>query len=150
VIELNYAGFVIDVYMCELVFVNHVNICGRVHELTPKNGTNLSNFELTKNLPRLNQIPTPPERCSTDFVTSLARLLLESRHVTWRDSFLSHAKTPGATQEGVAPVLFQHQCWRRSYGLQESRQATWRDSRRSRAMRLGATQEGVAPMKLQN
>jgi hypothetical protein len=79
VIELNYAGFLIDVYMCELVFVNHVNICGRVHELTPKNGTNLSNFELTKNPPRLNQIPTPPERCSTDFVTSLARLLLESR-----------------------------------------------------------------------
>jgi hypothetical protein len=75
VIELNYAGFVIDVYMCELVFVNHVNICGRVHELTPKNSTNLSNFELTKNPPRLNQIATPPERCCTDFVTLLARLL---------------------------------------------------------------------------
>jgi hypothetical protein len=59
VIELNYAGFVIDLYLCELVFVNHVNICGRVHELTPKNGTNLSNFELTKEAPRLNQISAP-------------------------------------------------------------------------------------------
>jgi hypothetical protein len=45
--------------MCELVFLNHVNISGHIVELTPKNGTNLSNFELTKKPPRLNQIPTP-------------------------------------------------------------------------------------------
>jgi hypothetical protein len=92
VIELNYAGFVIDVYMCELVFLNHVNICCRVLELTPKNGTNLSNFELTKNPPRLNQIPTSPERCSTGFGTRLARLLHESRQAAWRDSYMSRAK----------------------------------------------------------
>jgi hypothetical protein len=85
VIELNYAGFVIDLYLCELVFVNHVNICGRVHELTPKNGTNLSNFELTKEAPRLNQIPAPHR--GAVLVLALA----------WRDSCMSRARRFGAT-----------------------------------------------------
>jgi hypothetical protein len=61
VIELNYAGFAINVYMCELVLLNHVNICGRILELTPKNGTNLSNFELTKILPDLTKFQHPKE-----------------------------------------------------------------------------------------
>jgi hypothetical protein len=85
VIELNYAGFVIDVYMCELMFVSHVNICGRVHELTPKNGTNLSNFELTKAAPRLNQISAPQP--GAVLVLALA----------WRDSFMGRARRFGAT-----------------------------------------------------
>jgi hypothetical protein len=47
--------------MCELVFLNHINICGRILELTPKNDTNLSNFELTKNLPDLTKFQHPKE-----------------------------------------------------------------------------------------
>jgi hypothetical protein len=71
--------------MCELVLLNHVNICGHILELTPKNGTNLSNFELTKNPPRLNQIATP---------LNGAVLILEHR---WRDSCMSRARRLGAT-----------------------------------------------------
>jgi hypothetical protein len=91
VVELNYAEFAIDVYMCELVFLNHINICGRILELTPKNGINLSNFELTKKPPRLNQIPTPQR----------SAILVLGIH--WRDSFVSCARRLGATHEAVAP-----------------------------------------------
>jgi hypothetical protein len=91
VIELNYAGFAINVYMCELVLLNHVNICGRILELTPKNGTNLSNFELTKKPPRLNQIPTPQR----------SAVLVLGMH--WRDCFMSRARRLGATHEAVVP-----------------------------------------------
>jgi hypothetical protein len=58
--------------MCEFVFLNHVNICGRIIELTPKNGTNLSNFELTKKLPDLTKFPHSKE-VQYWFWSSLAR-----------------------------------------------------------------------------
>jgi hypothetical protein len=43
--------------MCEFVFLNHVNICGRILQLTPKNGTNLANLELTKKITDLANFP---------------------------------------------------------------------------------------------
>jgi hypothetical protein len=65
VIELNYAGLR-SMYICVKLCVNWCfltmkNICGRILELTPKNGTNLSNFELTKNLPDLTKFQHPKE-----------------------------------------------------------------------------------------
>jgi hypothetical protein len=74
---------------CEFVFLNHVNICGRILQLTPKNGTNLAIFELTRKTHRLNQFP---------------KVILTQETVVlvlvfgWRDSFMSRAKPPGATQ----------------------------------------------------
>jgi uncharacterized Fe-S cluster protein YjdI len=59
VIELNYAGFVIDVYMCELVFVNHVNICGHVHELTQKTAQIYQISNSPKILPDLTKLQHP-------------------------------------------------------------------------------------------
>jgi hypothetical protein len=83
--------------MCELVFLNLVNICGRILELTPKNGYNLANFELAKELPDLTKFPHSIEvlywfwnrvgaTASRVAPGRLARLNFESRHVTWRDS----------------------------------------------------------------
>jgi hypothetical protein len=69
--------------MCELVFFNHVNICGRILEITPKNGTNLSNFGLTKKTPRLNQNPT---------LQTSAVLVLE---LCWCGFFMSRARRLG-------------------------------------------------------
>jgi hypothetical protein len=43
--------------MCEFVFLNHVNICGRILQLTPKNGTNIVNLDLTKKSHGLSQFP---------------------------------------------------------------------------------------------
>jgi hypothetical protein len=47
--------------MCELVFLNHVHICGRILEFTPKNNTNLANFELKKELPDVTKFPYSKE-----------------------------------------------------------------------------------------
>jgi hypothetical protein len=88
--------------MCEFVFLNHVNICGRIFQLTPKNGTNLANLELTKKSHRLSQFPKLSylnnelrrywfwasfgATSSRVAPSHLARLSVESRHVSWRDS----------------------------------------------------------------
>jgi hypothetical protein len=73
--------------MCEFVFLNHVNICGRILQLTPKNGTNLAIFELTKKTHRLNQFP------KVILTQKTAVLVLvfgwrdsESRQGIWHDS----------------------------------------------------------------
>jgi hypothetical protein len=82
--------------MCEFVFLNHVNICGSILQLTPKNDTNLANFELTKKVIDLINFPkslTSILNCGgTGFGPSLARLLHESRQAAWRDSVLSRTK----------------------------------------------------------
>jgi hypothetical protein len=71
--------------MCELVFLNHVNICGRILELTPKNGTNLSISNSQKILPDLTKLQHPQKG---------AVLILEHR---WRDSCMSRARRLGVT-----------------------------------------------------
>jgi hypothetical protein len=114
-----------------------------------KNGANLPNFELTKNRPRLNQIPTPPERCSTGFGTRLARLLHESRQAPR----LNQIPTPpercstgfGTRLARLLPAIWHYWFWLCAGAttswvaprhlarlLHESRQAAWRDSCSSR------------------
>jgi hypothetical protein len=99
--------------MCEFVFLNHVNICGRILQLTPKNGTNLAIFELTKKTHRLNQFP------KVILTQKTAVLVLvfgwrdsESRQGIWHDSCLQNELRQnwcwvlsGATTSRVAPRL---------------------------------------------
>jgi hypothetical protein len=69
--------------MCEFVFLNHVNICGRILQLTPKNGTNLAIFELTKKLIDLTNFPshTHSKNSGIGFGLRLARLRVAPRHL---------------------------------------------------------------------